>query len=99
MIKIIEGYGFTHDRNGYNLYMIGEHDGIDRKTGTKTGETKEHAYPLGYYSTVTAMANGCLNHATKRESDRRDCQTIAEFVQIMKEIKEEIISSLNDTVI
>lgn len=99
MIKIIDGYGFTHDRSCYALYEIGEHEGMDMKTREKTGEKKEHAYPIGYYSTVTAMANGLLNYATKKAADKANCQTIAYFVMIMGQIKDEIISALKDTAI
>lgn len=93
MIKIIDGYGFDQDRNGITLFEIGQRESVIQRTKIKTGEIKDYADVLGYYSTMSAMLESCLKHATRRTAEREQVKTIGEYINIMQRIKNEIIKA------
>lgn len=53
MIKIIDGYGFEQDRNGFTLFEVGKRQkGVFGKLNEKSDELIDFKTEIGYYSTI-----------------------------------------------
>lgn len=90
MIKIIEGYAFTHDRFGYTLFETGVREKQDFKSRQKTGEMIEYTDTLGYYLTLNSMLTALLRFATKRAADSAGVKQIGDYIAIMEQISKDI---------
>lgn len=95
LIKIIDGYGFTHDRMGYTLYEYGQREACIGLTKVKSGEMREYVDTIGYFSNVKDMMNSLLNYATKRRADKAGVKNIGDFIAIMVQIKDELIQAMD----
>ena len=96
MINIIDGYGFDYDGMNYTLYETGRRECYIQRTKIKTGEVKDYADAIGYYSTIDAMAAACLDKATKKAADSEDVKTIGEYLDVMRRIRNDILTALKD---
>lgn len=90
MIKIIDGYAFTHDRYGYTLFETGVREKQDFKSRQKTGEMVEYTDTLGYYLTLNSMLSALLRFATKRTTDDAGVKQICDYIAIMEQISKDI---------
>lgn len=99
LISIIDGYAFDYDGMTYTLYEVGTREAYIQRTKIKTGETKDYADAIGYYSSVNAMMQSVLDKATKRNAANAGVKSIGDYLEIMKQVKDEIISSIENTAI
>lgn len=98
MIKIIEGYGFEQDRNGFTLFEVGKRQkGVFGKANEKSDELIDFKTELGYYSTIHGVLEGCLKHATRKAADSAGVKQLGDYIEIMKQIAEEIKRSVDVT--
>lgn len=96
MIKIIDGYGFEQDKMNFTLYEFGQREGYVQRTKIKTGKMVDYMEPIGYYNNLTTMAEAVLKQATKKAADASEVKTIGEYIQIMQQIKNEIVTALQN---
>lgn len=100
MIKIIEGYGFEQDDLQFTLYAFGT-----RKKQAVFGSTVqdvemvEYKDSLGYFSSLAAMLESCLKHATRKATEEAGIDNISDYIKIMRGIAHEIKSSAEAYVI
>jgi len=52
---------------------------------------------IGYFKDIKSMLLACLDAATKRAAADADVKTIGDYIMIMENIKDEIISSVKNT--
>ena len=98
MIKIIEGFYFEQDRNGFTLFEVGKRQkGVFGKVNEKSNETVDYQDTLGYYSTIQGVLEGCLKHATRKAADSDGAKQIGDYIEIMKQIADEIKQSVDVT--
>lgn len=97
MIKIIEGYAFTHDRFGYTLFETGVREKREFGSNKKTGEMVEYTDTLGYYLTLNSMLTALLRFATKRAADNAGVKQIGDYIAIMEQISKDIRIAAENT--
>ena len=98
MIKIIEGFYFEQDRNGFTLFEVGKRQkGVFGKANEKSNETVDYQDTLGYYGTIQGVLEGCLKHATRKAVDSDGAKQIGDYIEIMKQIADEIKQSVDVT--
>ena len=97
LIQIIDGYAFDYDNMNYTLYEVGQREAVIQRTRIKTGEVKEYADPIGFYSDIKGLCNACLNAATKKAAKQANVKTLGDFIMIMEQIKNEIVSAVQNT--
>ncbi len=98
MIKIIEGYGFEQDRNGFTLFEVGKRQkGVFGKANEKSDELIDFKTELGYYSTIQGVLESCIKHATRKAADSSGVKQIGDYIEIMKQIANEIKQSVDVT--
>lgn len=98
MIKIIEGFYFEQDRNGFTLFEAGKRQkGVFGKVNEKSGEMIDYQIELGYYGTIQGVLEGCLKHATRKAADSAAVKQIGDYIEIMKQIADEIKQSVDIT--
>lgn len=100
MIKIIEGYGFEQDDLQFTLYAVGTR----QKSScfgrmVAEGEMVEYKDILGYYSSLSAMLESRLKHATRKATERAGVENIGDYIKIMRGIANEIKTSAEAYVI
>ena len=99
-VKIIDSYAFEHDRFGYTLFEVGKREkGVfgspDKQQ--KTGELVDYKETVGYYSNVTSMLEACLKCATQKAAETAKVKSIGDYLEIMRNIADEIKSCLSIT--
>lgn len=97
MTKIIDGFAFEQDRNGFTLFEVGQREKLDFGTKKPTGEIVSYQTELGYYGTIQTVLEGCLKHATRKATESAAVTEIADYIQIMKRIADEIKQSVDIT--
>ena len=91
MIKIIEGYGFEQDDMQFTLYAVGKRQKTSCFGRTAAdGEMIEYKDTIGYYSSMSAMLESCLKHATRKAAEESGVDNIGDYIRIMREISGEI---------
>lgn len=91
MIKIIDGYGFEQDDMQFTLYAVGKRQKTSCFGRTAAdGEMVEYKDTLGYFSTLSAMLESCLKHATLKAADEDGVDNIGGYIKIMSEIADRI---------
>ena len=63
----------------------------------KSNETVDYQDTLGYYGTIQGVLEGCLKHATRKATDSAKVKQIGDYIEIMKQIADEIKQSVNVT--
>lgn len=98
MIKIIDGFYFEQDKNGFTLIEVGQrHKGVFGNVKEKSGEMVDYRTELGYYGTIQCTLEGCLKHATRKAADSAGAKQIGDYIEIMRQIAEEIKQSVDIT--
>lgn len=93
MIKIIDGYGFEQDDLQFTLYAVGTRQKTSCFGRTAVdGEMIEYKDTLGYYSSLSAMLESCLKHATRKATEEAGVDNIGDYIKIMRQIADEIKS-------
>ena len=91
MIKIIDGYGFEQDDMQFILYAYGERQKQAAFGRTVAdGETVEYKEVLGYFSSMQAMCDACLKHATRARADAEQIDSLRGYIRAMDEIARDI---------
>lgn len=91
MIKIIEGYAFEQDALQFTLYAVGTRQKAScfgRKAAE--GEMVEFKETLGYFSSLQAMCEACLKHATRKAAENAHVENLGDYIAIMQQIHGEI---------
>lgn len=98
MTRIIDGFAFEQDRNGFTLFEIGQRQkGVFGNAKEKSGEMVAYQTELGYYGTIQAVLEGCLKHATRKAAESAAVTEIADYIQIMRQIADEIKHAVDIT--
>lgn len=91
MIKIIDGYAFEQDDLQFTLYAVGtrQKSSCFGRTAAE-GEMIEYKETLGYFSSLSAMLESCLKHATRKATESVGVDNIGDYIKIMQDIASEI---------
>lgn len=91
MIKIIDGFYFEQDDMQFTLYAAGKRQKTSCFGRTAAdGEMIEYKDTLGYFSTLSAMLESCLKHATRKATEEAGVDNIGDYIKIMREIADRI---------
>ena len=100
MIKIIEGFYFEQDDMQFILYAAGKRQKQSAFGRTVAdGEMIEYKDTLGYFSSLPAMLESCLKHATRKATDEAEVDNIGDYIKIMQELTDKIKSFAEERVI
>lgn len=81
-----------------NLLEVGQRQkGVFGNAKEKSGELVDYQTELGYYGTIQAVLEGCLRHATRKAAEQADVKEIGDYIEIMKQIADEIKQSVDIT--
>lgn len=97
-VKIIDGYAFEHDTFGYVLFETGTRQKVScfgREAAE--GEMVEYKDTLGYFSSLPAVLESCMKHATRKATENAGVKNLGDYIEIMRQISGEIKSFAETT--
>lgn len=93
MINIYDNYYVDADENQYVLYVCGRREKMTLGNKQPTGEFKDYQEAIGYYTSLTGVLSGCIQHATRKKVANNEISHLRECIEFISDIEEKILDA------